>query len=538
MSQLILIVGNKKDSKIYGYGPWEYYDSKGKEEPVHFYCTQRKTKFKCPVELKRKNDGYFIVDEKEHNHPKPKRKNSEEVKRELKKRAVDPMKTSDIAKVVLKSVENSSISYASARQIITKTKLGYQSIIPQTLFELSEMLRTNPLYEKIYIGHSETPNQEDIAIVLGSENMLKELNEASDITIETTSRCLPENPAASHLLTIHINKFYQGVASVYVICSSLSEELYDSIIKFLLEKCSKLHENLKKVICNFDERLIVAIRQNFKTVIISGSWIHFIKLLNRKWLMLNLPESFEDEICIISCLLKILPLLKINEALRIINDKAEIGADKKENLLLYSRFVRNCEPFITNKLFIGDNRDEAINPAELFLVELISNLDGHRDIYSFLDDLKLYIKKTEVLINDTKFLKNKTVACIKINYELSVLQRKLMKDKISLQDFINEFKKTNLHEHIMIQLKWPQYTNDTGKLTGVPSLKTYLVGPPSIDEKFTNPCLYCLSVEASIQVRECSHFIACYLCWINDFYGYERRTCPACRQQYENVNMM
>lgn len=49
--------------------------------------------------------------------------------------------------------------------------------------------------------------------------------------------------------------------------------------------------------------------------------------------MLNLPESFEDEICIVSCLLKILPAVKINEALNIIHEKAEIGADKKENLL-------------------------------------------------------------------------------------------------------------------------------------------------------------------------------------------------------------
>ncbi|XP_074106390.1 uncharacterized protein LOC141532113 [Cotesia typhae] len=113
-----------------------------------------------------------------------------------------------------------------------------------------------------------------------------------------------------------------------------------------------------------------------------------------------------------------------------------------------------------------------------------------------------------------------------------------MKDKINLKHFINEFKKTDLHELIMIQLKWAQYTDDTGKLTGVPNLKTYLVHPPTVNQKVINPCLYCLSVEASIQVREYCHFIACYLCWINGFYGYERRTCPVCRQKYNIVNII
>lgn len=68
--------------------------------------------------------------------------------------------------------------------------------------------------------------------------------------------------------------------------------------------------------------------------------------------------------------------------------------------------------------------------------------------------LKHHIKLSEDQWDDENYLK-KNSALIKINYELSLQQKKFIKGKINVETFLKEFLKSNLMEHIKLQLSWP-----------------------------------------------------------------------------------
>lgn len=91
----------------------------------------------------------------------------------------------------------------------------------------------------------------------------------------------------------------------------------------------------------------------------------------------------------LSWILKIIPESKVDEVLNLIQEKSNNGADDNENLLLYSRFVEKCKPFLIKKLFINDHVDDATSPAELFNVHLLKNLGCHDDFHKFLSKLQI-----------------------------------------------------------------------------------------------------------------------------------------------------
>lgn len=106
-------------------------------------------------------------------------------------------------------------------------------------------------------------------------------------------------------------------------------------------------------------------------------------------MMLELPNDLENEIFGLSCLLKLIPLEKIDNALELIKIKCESRADENENFLLFSRFVINCKPLIITQLFIKDHEKDAINRAEMFNVHLIKNLGCHQDLHKFLSEFQM-----------------------------------------------------------------------------------------------------------------------------------------------------
>ncbi|XP_057335037.1 uncharacterized protein LOC130673839 [Microplitis mediator] len=361
--------------------------------------------------------------------------------------------------------------------------------------------------------------------------MLHRLESAEEVTIDGTSRCLPVAPEAAQLLTFHIKHDQQEVTALYVLCEERSCELYRSIWKVIINKCLILKENITTITCHYDEEWLIATREMLPHVSIRESWFHFIKLLSRKWNSLELPANYDNDICKISWIFKIIPKDKIDLAIEVIKESAEEDADNFENLILYSRFITKISKLISSETFIGITVNDAINIAENHNQHLITNFGSGQPIYKFLRNLRTDIRRQEENWVNTPMKKPE----IRITTEISNLQKKL-KSTQTIQSFTREVMKSKVIDFIKIQLNWPQYKDDSGKLNGFPKEKYFFPILVNKDD-LINVCLFCLSEEASVQLIGCNHFVGCYGCWIKAHYDYNKRNCPACRAPYNEFQI-
>ncbi len=74
--------------------------------------------------------------------------------------------------------------------------------------------------------------------------------------------------------------FSQGIASVFVLCSNQTAELYTGIWNFLLERAPGLKDNLKVVMMDFERALIKSVKESMPNVTIRGCWFHFTRVSN------------------------------------------------------------------------------------------------------------------------------------------------------------------------------------------------------------------------------------------------------------------
>ncbi|CAG5073515.1 Protein of unknown function, partial [Cotesia congregata] len=292
-----------------------------------------------------------------------------------------------------------------------------------------------------------------------------------------------------------------GITALYIICSERSEKLYNSILNHLKEK--KIFENLKVIKCHFDNLLIGEIEKVLPLIEIKGSLYSFVKLLSR------------------NCIVKLLPDNKVDEAINLINSKVDEDDDKYEDLSAFTKFLKKCSKLIIkNKTYVGENVTDAIDYAEYHNIHMIQQLGSHNKLHSFLELLRFDIKRNEKLWNNTAPVTKKK-NYDRITTTIMKEQDKFKHKKQTLEKFKEQLFQSNIIDLLMVQLPWPQYRNDDGKLS-------------ANDQE----CLYCFDEKACVKVVPCQHYIACLLCWISDYYTMGNKRCPYCRTHYEKVTII
>lgn len=65
---------------------------------------------------------------------------------------------------------------------------------------------------------------------------------------------------------------------LFVICSAISNNVYDAIWNFIISKIENFKENIKCIVCDYNSDFVEATQKNLPTVRIRGSWINFIRV--------------------------------------------------------------------------------------------------------------------------------------------------------------------------------------------------------------------------------------------------------------------
>lgn len=110
--------------------------------------------------------------------------------------------------------------------------------------------------------------------------------------------------------------------------------------------------------------------------------------MSRKWNSLDLPVNYDHEVFFLSCIVKLLPDNKVDEAINLINSKVDEDDDKYEDLSAFAKFLKKCSKLIIkNKTYVGENVTDAIDFAEHHNIHMIQQLGSHNELHSFLGKL-------------------------------------------------------------------------------------------------------------------------------------------------------
>ncbi|KAG8148326.1 uncharacterized LOC118071461 [Chelonus insularis] len=460
--------GQREGTKKYFHNGYFYHlDPRSADIGNAFICSYRYRQWQCPVTAQKNYDGDINV-KGEHGHtptPFQEYQRFEEFKNKLKEQArksTDPPNTivqklkieySDVAHLILQN---------SAKVHIIRERNKFRPKLPERLSDLGSLLVGYEPAQAIYQGQV-TICETSSAVIFASNAMLERLNDCSEIYVDGTFKCVPRAIGAKQLLILHMRKMDVGIASVFVLCSGQTAELYTGIWNFLLGRAPRLRENLKTVMMDFERALIKSVKETMPWVTIRGCWFHFTRAISFHWQDLglkNVSSPLVQDILSLAWVLPLLPKEGFPEAIEFYRKKAnQVDPEYQDNVNKFINYLENQWLRIAEVVSVWRSPKRTNNICESFHRWLPQRLGVHPNLYAFIEKLATIITEIEGNWQDLerdgnafgKKCRKKSAIDSYINYH----QIMLFNRKIDVGEFLMKMKTQSVKNFITFKLYSP-----------------------------------------------------------------------------------
>ncbi|CAA91234.2 hypothetical protein [Bracoviriform inaniti] len=433
-----------------------------------FVCSYRYRQWHCPVTAQ-KNYNEDITVKGEHSHSPTsfqEYQRFEEFKEKLKKQARESI---DLPRTIVNKLEIYSdvahlILQSSARMHVIRERNKFRPRVPERLNELGSLLVGYEPAQGIYQGQVIGPDSSS-AIIFASNTMLERLNNCSELYVDGTFKCVPKMIGAKQLLILHMRKMDVGIASVFVLCSNQTAELYTGIWNFLLERAPGLKDNLKVVMMDFERALIKSVKESMPNVTIRGCWFHFTRAISCHWQNLglkNVSSPLVQDILSLAWVLPLLPKEDFPVAIEFYREKAnQVKAKYKGSVNKFIDYLENQWLRIAEVVSLWRSPKRTNNICESFHRWLIHDLGIHPNLYSFIKLTTIITKiegKWEGLERDGNSFGNKRHKEALIDSYINCQQIALF-NRINVGEFLMKMKTQSMKNFMQFKLYSPHIKN-------------------------------------------------------------------------------
>ncbi|RVE41635.1 hypothetical protein evm_013713 [Chilo suppressalis] len=367
----------------------------------------------------------------------------EEFKKKLKEQAresTDPPNTivnklkieySDVAHLILQS---------SAKMYIRRERNNFRPKLPERLNDLGSFLVGYKPAQGIYQGQvivSETSS----AVIFASNAMLNRLNDCSELYVDGT---------------------FKGIASVFVLCSNQTAELYRGIWNLLLE-VPGLKENLKVIMMDFERALIKSVRESMPKVTIKGCWFHYARAVSCHWQDLglkNVSSTLVQDILSLAWVLPLLPKEDFPVAIEFYRKKAnQVESEYLDSVSKLIDYLENQWLRIAEVVSLWRSPKRTNNICESFHRWLPQDLGVHPNLYTFIGKLTAIITKIEdkweSRERDGNAFGNNRHKEAAIDFYINCQQIALFNRKINVGEFLMKLKIQSVKNFMQFKLYSP-----------------------------------------------------------------------------------
>ncbi|RVE51164.1 hypothetical protein evm_004129 [Chilo suppressalis] len=363
--------GQREGTKKYCHNGYFYHvDPRSADIKNAFICSYRYRQWQCPVTARKNLTGDIHV-KGEHGHSQTslqEYKRFEEFKMKLKERAC---KSTDSPETIFKAlkIEYSDVAHLiqqrSAKMHIRRERNKYQPKVPKIFNDLSNLLVKYEPAQRIYQGQV----------------------------------CVPKKIGAKQLLILRMRKMDVGMASVFVLCSNQTTELYKGIWNFLLERVPGFKTNLKYIMMDFERALIKSVKETMPLVTIRGCWFHFTRAISCHWQDLglkNVSSSSVQDILSLAWVLPLLPEKHFSTAIEFYKKKADqVEPEYQDSVNKFIDYLKNQWLWIAGIVSLWGSPTRTNNICKSFHRWLTQRLGSHSNFYVFIDKLTNGIAEIE-----------------------------------------------------------------------------------------------------------------------------------------------
>ncbi|XP_076660333.1 uncharacterized protein LOC143363656 [Halictus rubicundus] len=191
-------------------------------------------------------------------------------------------------------------------------------------------------YLNVYYAVSEKGEN---AIILSSDILVEALSKSTELYVDGTFAVLPKKPHIVQLYTVHIRYMDNGIATLLILCEKRTATLYTAIWEKIINIIPNLPNTIKFIMSDYETAAVKTLSKLFPSADMHGCWFHYCQAVLRKWRKLGL-NSAPHTVVHMAMSLPLIPAIKFEQGLSIIQKEADIASSKFPGILLFMTYMR------------------------------------------------------------------------------------------------------------------------------------------------------------------------------------------------------
>ncbi|XP_076660061.1 uncharacterized protein LOC143363346 [Halictus rubicundus] len=295
-------------------------------------------------------------------------------------------------------------------------------------------------YLNVYYAVSEKGEN---AIILSSDILVEALSKSTELYVDGTFAVLPKKPHIVQLYTVHIRYMDNGIATLLILCEKRTATLYTAIWEKIINIIPNLPNTIKFIMSDYETAAVKTLSKLFPSADMHGCWFHYCQAVLRKWRKLGL-NSAPHTVVHMAMSLPLIPAIKFEQGLSIIQKEADIASSKFPGILLFMTYMRHTWLNIASQVSVHNCPVRTNNIAESFHNIACQKLGKQNiNIWAFLEKVKDLLIDQELdlsrLQNGIASRRRRTNANINHRKEITSAQEEYNAGRLSLEEFLNMF---------------------------------------------------------------------------------------------------
>ncbi|XP_076546602.1 uncharacterized protein LOC143305731 [Osmia lignaria lignaria] len=230
-----------------------------------------------------------------------------------------------------------------------------------------------------------------------------------------------------------------GIATILVLCEKRTVTLYIAIFNLIL----KLPNNINFIMSDYEIAAVKAVCKFFPNAHIHGCWFHYCQTVLRKWRKFGLTNA-PNIVVRMTMSLPLLPEMKFQEGLLIIQREADIISNNFPNVLLFMAYMRTNWLKMASRVSVHNCPVRTNNIAKSFHNIAALKLGKQNiNVWTFLEKIRDLLIDQELdfnrLQNGIACRRPRTYGNINCRKKIIKAQAEYDTERLTLEEFLRIF---------------------------------------------------------------------------------------------------